>query len=236
MKKLTPKQKRWLLRGLFVLWLGLVIPALQVLLVSFFYPPTTAPMSLRWLAGRLDSGYSPNQYHWVALTNVPDCFLTSVWISEDNRFFEHSGFDWQQIQMARAEAKTSGKPARGASTITQQCARSLFLWQGRSWFRKGLEAYYTVWMELLLSKQQILELYVNVIELGDGIYGIEAAAKHYYGVSADKLTKEQAAMLVAIMPNPKKWNPLEPNERVLKRKEIILQRSEFARLPVNVKP
>ena len=138
--------------------------------------------------------------------------------------------------MARAEAKASGKPARGASTITQQCARSLFLWQGRSWFRKSLEAYYTVWMELLLSKGRILELYVNVIELGDGIYGIEAAAQKYYGVSADKLTREQAAMLVAIMPNPKQWNPLQPSERVLKRKELVLQRLEYARLPVNVKP
>ncbi len=236
MKKLTPKQKRWLLRGLFLLWLGLVVPAGQVLLLDYIQPPTTAPMSLRWVAGKFHSGYSANQYQWISLANVPDSFLTSVWISEDNKFFEHSGFDWESIQQARAEAKASSKPARGASTITQQCARSLFLWQGRSWFRKGLEAYYTMWMELLLSKQRILELYVNVIELGDGVYGIEAAAQKYYGVSADKLTKEQAAMLVAIMPNPKKWNPLEPYERVLKRKEVILQRSEYARLPVNLKP
>ena len=236
MKKLSAKQRKWGIRLLFGLWLAVVIPAFQVVLVSFFNPPTTGPMAFRWLAGRFDSGYSPNQYRWSSLTNVPDNFLTSVWITEDCHFFEHWGFDWQQIQMARAEAKASGKPARGASTITQQCARSLFLWQGRSWFRKSLEAYYTVWMELLLSKGRILELYVNVIELGDGIYGIEAAAQKYYGVSADKLTREQAAMLVAIMPNPKKWNPLEPNERVLKRKEIILQRSEFSRPPVNIKP
>lgn len=235
MKKLTTKQRRWLLRGSFLLWLGLVVPAVQVLLVDFIHPPTTAPMSLRWLAGRFNPAYSANQYHWISLTNVPDSFLTSVWISEDNKFFEHSGFDWESIQQARAEAKASGRPARGASTITQQCARSLFLWQGRSWFRKGLEAYYTVWMELLLSKQRILELYVNVIELGDGVYGIEAAAQHYYQVSASQLTREQAAMLVAIMPNPKQWNPLQPNERVLKRQAVILQRAEYARLPILLK-
>jgi monofunctional biosynthetic peptidoglycan transglycosylase len=193
-------------------------------------------MSLRWLAGRFHSTYAANQYQWVGITNVSEHFLTSVWISEDRHFFEHGGFDWEEIQKAREDAKASGKPARGASTITQQCARSLFLWQGRSWFRKGLEAYYTVWMELLLSKQRILELYVNVIELGDGIYGIEAAAHAYYGVSADKLTREQAALLVAILPNPKQWNPLQPNERVLKRKETIMERAEFARLPISLKP
>ena len=236
MKKLSPKRKWWLKRLLVALWVCLMIPVVQVAIVGFFNPPTTLPMSARWLAGRVNPAYQANQYHWNSLATVPDNFLASVWIVEDCRFFEHSGFDWQQIQIAREEAKASGKPARGASTITQQCARSLFLWQGRSWFRKGLEAYYTVWMELLLSKQRILELYVNVIELGDGIYGIEAAAQKYYGVSADKLTREQAAMLVAIMPNPKQWNPLQPSERVLKRKELVLQRSEFARLPVNVKP
>jgi monofunctional glycosyltransferase len=235
-KKLSPKKKWWLKRLAVGLWLCLLFPAVQITVVAFIHPPTTAPMSLRWLAGRFHSTYAANQYHWVGITNVTENFLASVWISEDRNFFEHSGFDWEQIRMARAQAKASGKPARGASTITQQCARSLFLWQGRSWSRKGLEAYYTVWMELLLSKQEILELYVNVIELGDGIYGIEAAAHAYFGVSADKLTREQAALLVAILPNPKQWNPLQPNERVLQRKATILERAEFARLPVGLKP
>jgi monofunctional biosynthetic peptidoglycan transglycosylase len=119
----------------------------------------------------------------------------------------------------------------GASTITQQSARSLFLWQGRSWIRKGLEAYYTIWMELLLSKRRILELYVNVIEFGDGIYGIEAAAQHYYGKSARDLTREEAAMLAAILPAPRRWNPLAPNRIAKSRWEMILREMDSARLP-----
>lgn len=236
LKKLSPKQKRWFKGLLLTLGVFLLIPPVQVVVVRFIHPPTTAPMSARWLAGRFKPAYQANQYHWISITNVPESFLAEVWVMEDNHFFEHWGFDWRQIQIAREEAKAGGKPPRGASTITQQCARSLFLWQGRSWIRKGLEAYYTVWMEAFLSKKRILELYVNVIELGDGIYGVEAAAQKYYGVPARQLTREQAAMLVAIMPNPKQWNPLQPNERVLKRKELALQRSEFAQLPTDIMP
>jgi len=228
MKKLSPKQRRWLKRLLVLLGLGLLVPVVEIVVVRFVAPPTTLPKTLRWFQGQT------NHSEWVKLAKVSEPYLVAVYISEDRHFFQHHGFDWEEIQKARAEASVTGKPARGASTITQQCARSVFLWQGRSWFRKGLEAYYTVWMELLLSKERILELYVNAIELGDGVYGIEAAAQKYYGISADKLTKEQAAMLVAIMPNPKQWNPLQPNERVLKRQAVILQRSEYAQLPIKL--
>jgi monofunctional biosynthetic peptidoglycan transglycosylase len=126
------------------------------------------------------------------------------------------------------DAVATRKPARGASTITQQCARSLFLWQNRSWIRKGFEAYYTVLMELMLSKARILELYANVIEFGDGIYGVEAAAQYYYHVPASQLTREQSAMLTAIMPNPRQYDPLKPSEYVLKRREMILEKGQFA--------
>lgn len=231
MKTLNPKS-RWRLKWVgLALGIGLLIPALEVALVRFLPPPATLPMTARWLAGRFNPAYQPSQYHWVALTQVADAFLTGVWRAEDNQFFVHWGFDWQQIKLARAEALASGRPPRGASTITQQCARSLFLWPGRSWLRKGLEAYYTVWMELLLPKRRILELYVNVIELGDGLYGVDAAAHKYYGLAAAQLNRNQAAMLVAIMPNPKHWNPLLPDARVLERQAVILRRSEFARLP-----
>lgn len=171
---------------------------------------------------------------WRDLRNVSLDFLLCAWVTEDAAFFKHGGFDWKQIQAARDEARRTGKPARGASTITQQCARSLFLWHGRSWIRKGLEAYYTIWMEVLLSKERILELYINVIELGGGVYGIEAASQHYYGVPSMELTREQSAMLVAIMPNPKEWNPLEPTEHVQRRHAVILKRTENAIFPVNL--
>jgi len=233
MNLLTPKAKRRLKLAVAAVWVALLVPAVQVGCVGLVNPPTTSPMVLRWLDGKVArKAQTPNRYEWIALKGVPRCFLTCVWVSEDNRFFRHRGFDWDEIKNAQAEAQASGRPPRGASTITQQCARALFLWQRRSWLRKGLEAYYTVWMELLLSKQRILELYVNVIETGDGVYGIEAAAEHHYGIHAGELTFEQAAMLAAILPKPREWDPNQPSERVLGRQAIIMQRSERARLPL----
>ncbi|MCS7017230.1 MAG: monofunctional biosynthetic peptidoglycan transglycosylase [Gemmatales bacterium] len=168
---------------------------------------------------------------WTGIENVSPYFLHAALVGEDRKFFYHNGFDWQSIKAAIYESVRRRRPPHGASTITQQCARSLFLWQGRSWIRKGLEAYYTVWMELLLSKRRILELYVNVIELGEGIYGIEAAAQHYYGKAAKDLSREEAAMLAAILPAPKRWNPLQPNELVKQRQQLILSHIGEVRLP-----
>ena len=113
-----------------------------------------------------------------------------------------------------------------------QCARSVFLWQGRSWLRKGLEAYYTVWMELFLSKRRILELYANVIEMGDGVYGIEAAARAHYGVEARALTRNQCAMLAAILPNPREWNPREPSAHLAARVQKILRQEPALHFPL----
>ncbi len=237
MKLSNPKVRRWLKLVRVGVFIALLVPVLQVGCVTLFNPPTTAPMAGRWIAEKVTfKKQAANRYRWIALKQIPTNFLACVWQSEDRHFFEHWGFDWEEIKKAREEAKASGKPARGASTITQQCARSLFLWQGRSWIRKGMEAYYTLWMELLLSKKRILELYVNVIEFDEGVYGIEAGAEHHYGVHASKLTREQAAMLVAIMPNPREWDPNYPNERVLKRQAVILQRSEYVLLPLEKNP
>jgi len=131
----------------------------------------------------------PLLYRWIDLTQIPEMFLEHLWISEDQRFFQHEGFDWKEMDLAVKEAERKGETVRGASTITNQCARSIFLWQGRSWIRKGLESYYTIWMEALLPKRRILELYANVIEMGRGIYGVEAASQHYFGVSSHGLTR-----------------------------------------------
>ncbi|MCX8089397.1 MAG: monofunctional biosynthetic peptidoglycan transglycosylase [Verrucomicrobiae bacterium] len=230
---MRPKTNRRLKRAVLTAYVVLLVPVLQVGCVGLVNPPTTGPMALRWLKGKFTAGEQQrNRYCWLDLRGVPNDFLKCILVSEDHRFFEHWGFDWEEIRIARAEARARGQPARGASTITQQCARSLFLWQGRSWIRKGLEAYYTVWMELLLSKRRILELYVNVIELGDGVFGVEAGARHHYGIPAEQLSREQAAMLAAILPNPRDWNPKQPNERVLKRQAIILKRAETAWLPL----
>src|SRR5436853_2007178 len=192
--------KKWILLLLVVL---LLIPAMQVAVVRFINPPLTLPMLIDQGSAMFSRApKDPLRYRWIDLPQIPEMFLEHLWISEDQRFFQHEGFDWKEMELAMKKAERKGKPVRGASTITNQCARSIFLWQGRSWIRKGLESNYTIWMEALLPKRRILELYANVIEMGRGIYGVEAASLHYFGVSARGLTREQSAMLAAVLPHP----------------------------------
>jgi monofunctional glycosyltransferase len=217
---------RWAWISLVVL---LLVPAVQVAVVRFVDPPRTLPMWIEQVSSSAAKG--PVHYHWIPLAQIPEMFLKHLWISEDQRFFQHEGFDFKEMDLAMEKAERTGKPVRGASTITNQCARSIFLWQGRSWIRKGLESYYTIWMELLLPKRRILELYANVIEMGPGIYGVEAASQHYFGVSARGLTREQSAMLAAVLPNPKGWDPRNPGMTLRWRQQLILRREGKARFP-----
>jgi len=229
------KKRRLTGRGR-LLWRGsivlLLIPGLQVAAVRFIHPARTLPMLVEQ-AGSVFSRepHPPLRYRWIDLEEMPEMFLKHLWISEDQRFFEHEGFDFKEIELAMKKAERTGKPVRGASTITNQCARSLFLWQGRSWIRKGLESYYTIWMELLLPKRRILELYANVIEMGRGIYGVEAASRHYFGVDARRLTRSQSALLAAVLPNPKHWNPAHPGAALRRRQARILARERRADFP-----
>jgi monofunctional biosynthetic peptidoglycan transglycosylase len=220
---------RWLLIVVVAL---LVTPPLQVAAIRFINPPRTMPMFIGQGSALFSSGpKSALLYHWIDLPQIPEMFLKHLWISEDQRFFQHDGFDWKELEAAMKEADRKGKPVRGVSTITMQCARSIFLWQGRSWIRKGLEAYYTFWMERLLPKRRILELYANVIEVGRGIYGVEAGAQHYFGVTARSLTREQSAMLAAVLPNPKGWDPANPGATLRRRQQRILRRELQADFP-----
>ncbi len=228
-KRKLARRWKWVVLSLALL---LLVPALQVTAVRFIDPPRTLPMLLEQGAELFSSGpRSPLRYQWIDLEQMPEMFLKHLWISEDQRFFQHDGFDWKEVDLAMKKAERTGKPVRGASTITNQCARSIFLWQGRSWIRKGLESYYTLWMEALLPKRRILELYANVIEMGRGVYGVEAASQHFYGVSARGLTREQSATLAAVLPNPKKWNPKQPGVTLRRRQERILGRERQARFP-----
>ena len=221
--------RKWILILLVVL---LLIPAMQVAVVRFVNPPRTLPMLIEQGGALFSSAPKhPLLYRWIDLPQIPKMFLEHLWISEDQRFFQHEGFDWKEMDLALKKAERTGKPVRGASTITNQCARSIFLWQGRSWIRKGLESYYTIWMEALLPKRRIMELYANVIEMGPGIYGVEAASQHYFGVSARGLTREQSAMLAAILPNPKGWDPTSPSPILRSRQQRILRREQNAKFP-----
>ena len=230
-RKLTRGWKRCLL----LLAALFLIPALQVAVVRFVNPPRTLPMLLEQGGQMFSRGpKAPLRYRWIDLEQMPEMFLKHLWVSEDERFFQHDGFDWKEVDLAMKKAERTGKPVRGASTITNQCARSIFLWQGRSWIRKGLESYYTLWMEALLPKRRILELYANVIEMGRGIYGVEAAAQHFFGVNARGLRREQSAMLAAVLPNPKGWNPAQPSRALRVRQQRILRRERAARFPANL--
>lgn len=157
---------------------------------------------------------------WVSMDKISKNAVIAVLASEDQNFFEHNGFDFKAIEKAMEHNKVSKKKI-GASTITQQTAKNVFLWPGRTWLRKGMEAYFTVLIELFWSKDRILETYLNVIEFGDGIYGIEAASRHYYHKSASELNKSEAAMLAAILPNPLKYNPIAPSTYLKKRQKRI---------------
>lgn len=229
---MTQKLKRRCLPVWVIIAAGMLAeaPVLQVLAVRFIDPPITPLMLIRWAQSAFsDYPPVPIRYRWRDLEEMPDHFLTAVLAIEDQRFFDHHGFDWTELRKALAESKTQGKPVRGASTITMQCARSLFLWQNQSWLRKGLEAYYTVLMESLLPKRRILELYVNVIELGDGVYGLEAAAQHHYGVSAEHLTEAQSSMLAAVVTHPRVWDPRKPAEWARVRQQVVQRRVAQAR-------
>jgi monofunctional glycosyltransferase len=225
MARKTRKGLPWIrLVILFLITLAL-IPVLEVVYVRFFNPPVTTLMIVRRVEAMITKRYRGDiQYRWIPLDKVPDDFLDGVWQIEDSRFFSHDGFDWIEMEEAIQLAERRHRPVQGVSTISNQCARSLFLWQGRSWVRKGLEAYYTFLMEHLLSKQRILELYVNVIELGDGIYGIEEAAEHYFRVPARQLSRSQCAMLAAMLPFPRGWDPHNPSPRLRARYILVLRR------------
>jgi monofunctional glycosyltransferase len=216
------RKKFRLLRAAQVLVLAalvvLMIPPLQVALATVWDPPLI-PMRIQrkveaWRTGKPLEEAPPQ---WIALKNIPERFIHFVWASEDQQFFEHHGFDIRGIREAIEEAQDSNDEPRGVSTITMQSARTLFLWQGRSYLRKALEAYYTLWMELLMSKQRILELYLNHIEFGPGIYGIGAAARTHFDTTPDQLSRNQMLALAAILPNPLKWSPTHPDRAVVRK-------------------
>lgn len=224
--------RRWW-KWLLILALAFVLlPIVEVGCVRVANPPVTPLMLLRQVEPRRDGTKAPpRSYRWIPLSAMPRQFLRCVLTAEDQRFFEHRGFDWREIETAQRDAARQGKAPRGASTVTMQCARSLFLWQGRSWVRKGLEAYYAFWMETLLPKRRILELYANVIEMGDGVYGLEAAAQAHYGLATRALSRQQCATLAAILPNPRRFDPKRPTPSLLARRARILQREPALHLP-----
>lgn len=170
---------------------------------------------------RGDSSYHTH-YHWVDLEHISPSAALAVIASEDQTFPFNAGFDFNSIREA-VRASEHGKRLRGASTIAQQVCKNLFLWPGRSFVRKGLEAYFTVLIEALWPKERILEVYLNIIELGKGIYGVEAASERFFHIPAARLTPEEAALLAAVLPNPRRMHVDRPSPYVQGRRDFILE-------------
>lgn len=172
--------------------------------------------SMLMLERKVTNWSTKQQRTWKNLSEISDNIKIAVIASEDQNFPSHWGFDFKAISTA-LNYNQKNKKIRGASTITQQVAKNIFLWSSRSWLRKTIEAWYTLWIELLWSKERTLEIYLNTAEWGEGIFGIEAASRHYFNVSAKQLTPQQASLLAAILPNPRHWSPTKPTAYVQKK-------------------
>ncbi len=187
--------------------------------VPVFYTPLMLTRSIENKMGGKDMVCSHN---WVPLDRISRNLQKAVIASEDGRFLTHHGFDFEAIQKAM-ENNEQGKKLKGGSTISQQTAKNVFLWQGRSYLRKGLEAYFTVLIELIWGKERIMEVYLNSIEMGDGVYGAQAACQYWYRKDATSLTKIQAAGIAAILPNPRKYKATNSSAYINRRKSRIVK-------------
>jgi len=219
MRGLQETLRRWILLAILA-WL--VLTVVPVLLLRWIPPPSSAFMlEARIEALRAGDKAYRTDYHWVSLEHISPQAALAVIASEDQTFPFNYGFDFHSIRNA-VRAAERGRRLRGASTISQQVARNLFLWPGRSFVRKGIEAYFTVLLETFWPKERILEVYLNVAQFGRGIYGVEAAARRFYREPAIRLTASQAALLAAVLPDPVHWHVERPSGFVLWKQRWIL--------------
>ncbi|MFD1017077.1 monofunctional biosynthetic peptidoglycan transglycosylase [Winogradskyella rapida] len=203
-----------------------------VFLFKYVPVPLTPLMLIRYVEA---TNENPSWEHqWVPMEEISEHMQLAVICSEDQKFVTHKGFDLEAIEKAYEHNK-AGKRIKGGSTISQQTAKNVFLWPERSWLRKGLEAYFTFLIESIWSKERILEVYLNSIEMGPGIYGVEAAAQHWFGKSATQLGRYEAAAIVAILPNPRSYKAQPATSYIQKRKEWIVKQMRYYG-PLNLKP
>lgn len=207
------------------LWF-LAIPIIAVVVFKWVPVPMTPLMIIRSFEQWQDDKDIVWKHDWVSIDNVSSHLELAVVCSEDQNFLKHNGFDMGAIEKA-IENNKKGKRVRGASTISQQTAKNVFLWPGRSWLRKGLETYVTFLIELIWSKERIMEVYLNSIEMGNGIYGAEAASQHWFKKSAINLNRSEAAAIAAILPNPRKYRANPPTNYIARRKAWVVRQMGF---------
>jgi monofunctional biosynthetic peptidoglycan transglycosylase len=199
-----------------IIFIILVLNVLFIVWGRFFNPPVT----ITQIGGLFEYGRLQRDY--ISYDDMGNNVKKAVIASEDQNFFVHDGFDYKAIEKAMKNNK-KGKKLRGGSTISQQTAKNIFLWQGRSWLRKGLEAMYTFIIEKVWTKDIILERYLNSIEMGRGVFGIEAASQYYFGKPSKNLTVSEAAWIAAVLPNPKKYDPKKPSAYLSKKHSWIMR-------------
>ena len=216
MKNIT----RWI-RNILIFFFTSTI--LSVVILKYIPVYVTPLMLIRAVEQMMDGKEPVIKHYWVPLDRINHNLPQAVMASEDNLFLKHSGFDLEQIQKAQLEAQ-EGKRQRGASTISQQTARNVFLWQQRSWLRKGLEAYFTLLIEKIWGKERIMEVYLNSIEMGKGIYGADAVARVNFNTTPDKLTKDQCAYIAVSLPNPLQRDSAHPTAKMKKMHNTIKKR------------
>lgn len=209
---------RWIRR----IVLFFFISTIGMTIMYKFLPVYITPLMLIRSGQQMISGEKVILHHtWVPLSQISASLPLAVVASEDNLFMQHHGFDVKAIKQATEENKTRKRP-RGASTISQQTAKNVFLWPKSSWIRKGLEVYFTFLIELIWGKERIMEVYLNSIETGQGLYGAEAVAKYHFNTTAKKLSKAQCALIAATLPNPIRFNSAKPSAYMLKRQAKII--------------
>jgi monofunctional biosynthetic peptidoglycan transglycosylase len=192
------------------------------LVYRFINPPATPLMLIRVVENIADGKKPSINKDWVSLDDISPNLVLAVIASEDNNFESHYGVDFKAIEKAQ-KLNAKGRKIRGASTITQQTAKNVFLWQARNYVRKGLELYFSGLIELGWGKKRIMEVYLNVIEMGDGIYGAEAASQQYFHKPAKNLSRAEAAAIAAVLPNPRRWRPDKPTAYIAKKKSWIMR-------------
>lgn len=227
MKAFWKKIKRILLWIVVAFFASTILSVIVLRWVPVFFTPL---MFIRVAQQISDGKEMTLHHHWVPLEEISPSLSLAVMSSEDARFLEHHGFDYKAIEHAAIRnMKHPEKRKLGASTISQQTAKNVFLWPGRSWLRKGFEVYFTALIELFWSKERIMEVYLNSIEMGEGIYGASAVAEWHFHKEASQLTREQCALIAATLPNPLRYNSARPSAYVLKRQKRILHEMRFVK-------
>ncbi len=222
--KLIKKTLKWIVVAFFASTILSVV-------VYRFLPVWVTPLMVIRCCQQVSEGRNLKLSHdWEPLENISPSLPVAVIASEDARFMEHHGFDYEAIEhAAKRNREHPEKRKLGASTISQQTAKNVFLWPGRSWTRKGFEVYFTTLIELLWSKQRIMEVYLNSIEMGEGIYGAQAVAEEHFGKDAKDLSRAQCALIAATLPNPRKFSSKSPSSYMLKRQARILKEMHYVK-------